>query len=299
MQRSEFRHLERLRVRWAEVDPQQVVFNGHYLMYFDTAVAGYWRALALPYAQTLESLDGDLHVRKATLQYLGPARYDEALEVGIRCARIGSSSMQWQAAVFRDGRCLVEGELVYVFVDARTRKSRPVPEPVRALLEAYEAGAPVVELRSGSWAGLAASILAVRRSAFEAGLLPAAACEADADDAQAWHAVAFNGLGLAVATGRLLEAPAALPATAAKGVRDPVGRIGRLATLAPLRGAGLGRQVLDALVGQARRRGDAALVLSALAEAVPFYERAGFRSLAAPRLEAGLPHIEMRLDLNN
>ena len=46
--RNDFRHLHRLRVRWAEVDMQKIVFNGHYLMYFDTAVADYWRALALP-----------------------------------------------------------------------------------------------------------------------------------------------------------------------------------------------------------------------------------------------------------
>ena len=51
MQRSDFRFTERLRVRWAEMDIQQIVFNGHYLMYFDTAIAGYWRALAMPYTR--------------------------------------------------------------------------------------------------------------------------------------------------------------------------------------------------------------------------------------------------------
>ena len=54
MTRSDFRFFDRLRVRWAEIDAQKIVFNGHYLMYFDIAVAGYWRALALPYAQTME-----------------------------------------------------------------------------------------------------------------------------------------------------------------------------------------------------------------------------------------------------
>ncbi|MEO8060823.1 MAG: 4-hydroxybenzoyl-CoA thioesterase, partial [Burkholderiales bacterium] len=44
MTRTDFRFSERLRVRWAEIDAQKIVFNGHYLMYFDTAVAGYWRA---------------------------------------------------------------------------------------------------------------------------------------------------------------------------------------------------------------------------------------------------------------
>ena len=68
MNRQEFRFFDRLRVRWAEIDAQKIVFNGHYLMYFDTAMTAYWRALALPYAETMESLGGDLYVRKATLE---------------------------------------------------------------------------------------------------------------------------------------------------------------------------------------------------------------------------------------
>ena len=41
MKKSDFRFRDRLRVRWTEIDAQQIVFNGHYLMYFDTAMAGY------------------------------------------------------------------------------------------------------------------------------------------------------------------------------------------------------------------------------------------------------------------
>src|SRR5207342_2723603 len=100
MQRSDFRFFERLRVRWAEIDAQQIVFNGHYLTYFDTAVGGWWRALALPYADTMKALSGDLFVRKSTVEYLGSARYDEQLDIGVRCARIGNSSMNVVCAVF-------------------------------------------------------------------------------------------------------------------------------------------------------------------------------------------------------
>ena len=107
MQRSEFRLLDRLRVRWAEIDAQQIVFNAHYLMYFDTAVAAYWRAMAMPYAQTMSALGGDLFVRKATLEYTGSARYDDVLDVGIRCGRIGNSSMTLTGAVFHQDRLLV------------------------------------------------------------------------------------------------------------------------------------------------------------------------------------------------
>ena len=145
--RSEFRFLDRLRVRWVEVDMQRIVFNGHYLMYFDTAVAGYWRAMALPYAQTMEYLGGDLFVRKATVEYEGSARYDDVLEVGIRCSRVGTSSMVMTAGVFRADELLVSAELVYVFADPATQTSKPVPQELRDVLQAFEAGKPMVDVR--------------------------------------------------------------------------------------------------------------------------------------------------------
>ena len=55
---SDFRFFHRLRVRWAEVDMQKIVFNAHYLMYFDTAIADYWRALALPYEEAMHAARG-------------------------------------------------------------------------------------------------------------------------------------------------------------------------------------------------------------------------------------------------
>src|SRR5450755_4071906 len=106
MNRSDFRTLERLRVRWVEVDLQKVVFNGHYLMYFDIAMAGYWRASAMPCAQTMEHLAGDLFVRKATVEYLGSARYDDLLDIGVRCARIGTTSVLFSGAAFLQDRVL-------------------------------------------------------------------------------------------------------------------------------------------------------------------------------------------------
>jgi hypothetical protein len=56
MKRQDFRFSHRMRVRWVEVDMQKIVFNGHYLMYFDTAVTDYWRNLAMPYADTMHQL---------------------------------------------------------------------------------------------------------------------------------------------------------------------------------------------------------------------------------------------------
>lgn len=285
MNRSDFRYFDRLRVRWVEVDMQQIVFNGHYLMYFDTAVAGYWRALALPYHDTMQQLQGDLFVRKATLEYEGSARYDDQLQVGIRCGRVGNSSMVLHGAVFRGEQRLVHGELVYVFADPATQKSKPVPPALRSLFENFEAGRPVLDVVVGSWDTLGEQAQAVRRAVFiEEQKIPAEMV-VDANDRGALHAVARNHFGLAVASGRLL---APQPGT---------GRIGRMATLAGLRSAGLGQAVLSALLDAARQRGDKQVVLDAQTAAVPFYARNGFVRSGVEFVEAGLPHIEMRLAL--
>ena len=281
MTRNDFRFSERLRVRWAEIDAQKIVFNGHYLMYFDTAVAGYWRALALPYAETMAQLEGDLFVRKASVDYLGSAKYDDLLDVCMRCARIGTSSMLFSGAVFRADRLLVSCELVYVFADAQTQTSKPVPAELREVIEAFEAGEGMIDTRVGSWQELGAHAQAIRTQVFiEEQNIPAE-MEWDAADAQAVHALASNRFGLPLGTGRLLQhAPG-------------VARIGRMAVSQTVRGSGVGRALLDALSAVAQQRGDHEIVLHAQTSAQAFYARSGFSPRGAVFEEAGIAHIEM------
>jgi YbgC/YbaW family acyl-CoA thioester hydrolase len=283
--RADFRHLERHRVRWVEVDMQAIVFNGHYLMYFDTAVAGYWRSLALPYHDTMQALGGDLYVRKATLEYEASARYDEALDTGIRCERVGNTSMLLQAAVFRGEQRLVHGELVYVFADPATQKSRPVPAALREVLLAFEAGKPMLDVRVGSWRELAGAAGPIRHAVFTQEQGIDAALDNDGADDSAIHAVAFNRLGVPLGTGRLLA------------VAPGIAKIGRMAVVAPLRGASVGRQLLDALLAAARARGDHEAMLHAQSSAVGFYLRNGWRPRGPVFEEAGIAHQEMVLRL--
>ena len=279
--RADFRFTERLRVRWAEVDMQRIVFNGHYLMYIDTAVAGWWRAMALPYHQTMEHLDGELFVRKATLEYHASARYDDLLDVGVRTARVGNTSMLLAAAVMRGDQVLVEGELVYVFADPDATTSRPVPETLRQVMLDFEAGQPMVQVRVGTWAELGADAQAIRTEVFVQEQKISAEMEWDAADATCLHAVAYNRFGLPLATGRLLEH---VPGVA---------KIGRMAVRAPMRGGRIGREVLDALMQAARDRGDREALLHAQTSAAAFYSRAGFVTRGDLFEEAGIPHVEM------
>ena len=148
MPRPDFVCAPTLRVRWAEVDMQKIVFNGHYLTYIDTAIAEYWRAIGLPYPDGyVARYANDVYLRKATVEYLGSARYDDVLIVACRVARLGRTSMTFHFEIYRDEPDpahdpLVTAQLVYVNADPRAMKPEPLPEELRTRILRYERVAP-------------------------------------------------------------------------------------------------------------------------------------------------------------
>ena len=148
MPRKDFTCSHQLRVRWSEVDMQKIVFNGNYLNYIDVAIAEYWRAIGLPYPHGyVDRYANDVYLRKATVEYLGSARYDDMLDVLVRVARLGRTSMTfafeiWGAAADPPGKPLITAELVYVNADPATMTAVPLPAAVRDLIVKFERVAP-------------------------------------------------------------------------------------------------------------------------------------------------------------
>lgn len=285
MNSHDFRCLDRLRVRRAEVDARGIVFDSHYLSYFDAALASYWRALALPYRETLARLQGDLYTRRSTLEHRRPAHADDLLLLGVRCARIGQTSIAFEGGCWRGDEWLARAELVQVFATAPPLLAQPVSQPVpaalRELLLGFEAGEPMVAVRVGRWEELEQDARPIRAAVFIDEQKIPAEMEWDAADAGCVHAVAYNRLGMPLATGRLLEH---VPGTA---------KIGRMAVLSAVRGSGVGRAVLRALMDCARERGERDVLLHAQTSAAPFYQRAGFQARGPEFDEAGIVHVEM------
>jgi predicted GNAT family N-acyltransferase len=156
-----------------------------------------------------------------------------------------------------------------------------VPEPLRALLEGFEAGEAMTRIRVGSWQELERDAAAMRTEVFveEQGI--SREDEWDEADKSAVHAVVYNRMDMPLATGRLL--------VAAPGV----GKIGRMASKRVLRGSQLGAQVLNALTEKARARGDREVLLHAQRSAAGFYAKSGFLERGEPFDEVGIAHIEM------
>ncbi len=133
-------------------------------------------------------------------------------------------------------------------------------------------------IKLGDWNALNADAKLIRFEVFVQEQNVPPELEMDHMDAVCLHAVAYDDAGVPVGTGRLL----------------PDGHIGRMAVRKPGRGNGIGGALLQALMAQARARGDKAVVLSAQTHAAPFYQRHGFSIDGEEFYEAGIPHITMQ-----
>ena len=122
-----FRHT--FRVRYAEVDPQAVVFNSRYLEYADVLVTEFFRdarSRGMP-------ADVEFHVRKAEVDYIAPIRLDELIEGRMTIEGIGNSSMQQLITLHgaEDDSLRAEIRLLAVHVDLPKGRPTPVPNSVR------------------------------------------------------------------------------------------------------------------------------------------------------------------------
>jgi acyl-CoA thioester hydrolase len=138
MQPDDFRFSHALRVRWAEADMQGIVFNGHYLTFADVGITEYFRAMGQTYSGETGANGSDFFAVKTLLEYRSPARFDDMLDVHVRIARLGNSSMQFLIGIYRAGELLVNGEIVYVHADQTTRRPSPIPQVFRQAVASFE-----------------------------------------------------------------------------------------------------------------------------------------------------------------
>ena len=144
MSREKFWFFFPFRVRYSEIDGQGVVFNAHYLTYFDTSITEYFRALGYDQYADSRKTAIDFHVVKSLIEYKAPVLFDWEIEVGARVARIGNSSLTFELAIFRNGGtdALVTGEIVWVYTNQETHRPVPIPASIRALIATRERHLP-------------------------------------------------------------------------------------------------------------------------------------------------------------
>jgi acyl-CoA thioester hydrolase len=119
-----------LRARYAECDIQGVVFNAHYLAYFDISMTELWRAAFGGYNEML-ARGLDMVVGEARLRFRGAARFDDELQVSVAITELGKTSIHSLHRISRNNELLVEGEMRHVLVDRETLEKTSIPDWAR------------------------------------------------------------------------------------------------------------------------------------------------------------------------
>ncbi len=124
--------------RYAEVDQQAVVFNGHYLTWFDEAVTGFFDHLGTTYPDLMDS-GLDMQLVHTEIDYTAPVRWRDTVRVAVSCERVGSTSFTIIFTVLRrredsDEVVAVRARSVYVVVTTTDWTKRPVPDALRQAL---------------------------------------------------------------------------------------------------------------------------------------------------------------------
>jgi acyl-CoA thioester hydrolase len=119
----------RTRVAFSDTDAQGVVYYGRYNPYFDLARGEYLRSLGLLHRDS----GGEFVMRANDVEYFAPARFDDEIDIHVRVARIGRSSITFELAAYDvpDGTLLVTAHQTLVFIDRATRRPIPIPDDYR------------------------------------------------------------------------------------------------------------------------------------------------------------------------
>lgn len=130
-----FRHID---TRWADNDAYGHVNNVVYYAWFDTAVNAY-----LIEQGALDIHDGAMIglVVETHCNYFSPVVFPQAVEVGIRVASLGSSSVRYELGIFTadaSGKfevCAAKGHFIHVYVDQQTRRPVQIPLTLKTVLK--------------------------------------------------------------------------------------------------------------------------------------------------------------------
>ncbi len=142
MPRADFKFAHSFRVRYSEIDGQGIVFNAHYLTFYDTTITEYFRALPYDYKSETARTGHDFHTVRTVVEYAKPIEFDEEFDVCMRTGRIGRSSLRFDFEIHGKGTddLRATGEVVWVYTNQATHKPAPVAPELVDLIVGLEGG---------------------------------------------------------------------------------------------------------------------------------------------------------------
>ncbi len=125
--------VHRVRVRYAEIDGQGVVFNAHWMTYFDDSCTRFMESLELGPDFWIKQFD--VMLVRAVLEWQGPAHFDEWISVTVEPTRLGTKSFDLRYTARIDERSCCTATITYCAVKPGDNTSVEIPVVVREQLE--------------------------------------------------------------------------------------------------------------------------------------------------------------------
>ena len=140
MKRNLYNFFYTLRVRYAEVDAQGIVFNSHYLTYFDCAITEYYRKIKYNYISEVKKSKKDFHVIKTTIEFKKPISFDQIIDLGVKISKIGNTSLTFDISIYsnRKNILLAEGNIIQVYTDQIKKCSTPLSKSFVKKIRKFE-----------------------------------------------------------------------------------------------------------------------------------------------------------------
>jgi YbgC/YbaW family acyl-CoA thioester hydrolase len=132
----------RLQVQWADVDVAGIMYFAAYSRFAEYAEMQLFADLGFPYESVFTEYSFWLPRVHVEAEYHAPALMSDWLRMRTHVERVGASSVRWQTVVFneRNGEAGAALTFIVAAIDAETKKSRPLPPPIRAALVSCVAG---------------------------------------------------------------------------------------------------------------------------------------------------------------
>lgn len=144
MAKRDFKFTYPFRIRYSEIDGQSIVYNSHYLTFFDTAITEYLEAIGYDYTNVVSRTGYDFHTVRNVIEYHKVVSYREDIAVGVRISRLGNTSVTFALEIHpaAGDDLRTSGEVVWVHTHQETGKTAPLPQDLLEAVRVFEGALP-------------------------------------------------------------------------------------------------------------------------------------------------------------
>ena len=131
-------HLNKIKVRYSEVDCQKIVYNSHYLTYFDISLSEMLED-CFDQDEYINNTNNDFHTVGVQMNFNSPARLNDQLEVYTGIKKLGNSSMTFLQEIYKAESDIIlnEASITWVNTNQNSMKSETIPNDIRKKLSKY------------------------------------------------------------------------------------------------------------------------------------------------------------------